>query len=302
MAQWRYYTNLAVPDTLAAGINNSATSIVAGSGAPVGYPSQFPWTLRLDPNTSSEELVSVSSGAGTSGTPWVVVRGYDGTTAKSHSSDAGIQHGMSAGDLTMAALHYAMGSGSGVHGLPASAWSTAALANLQDTTLANSSTSVVTFSSIPQTYSHLLLVAQGRLTETTDQANDALLTFNGDTAARYANVTWAVANPSGSIASGTGNAYASSSTPVFRFLASQAGSNVNAGGGFAFIPNYANAAFNKLVYSLSGGGNGTTSLVDMRTRIGIYNPVTQAAVTSLSLAAAAGNYLTGTRFTLYGIA
>jgi hypothetical protein len=57
LANWRYYTNFAVPDTLAPNINNSVTSIVAGSGAPVGYLSQYPWTLRIDPNTTSEELV-----------------------------------------------------------------------------------------------------------------------------------------------------------------------------------------------------------------------------------------------------
>lgn len=301
MANWRYYTNLAVPDTLAANLNTSVTSIVSGSGAPVGYPAQFPWTLRLAPGTPSEELVSVSSGAGTSATPWVVVRGYDGTTAKSHSAGDTIQHGSSAGDFTAAANHYAMGSGSGVHGLPASAWGTAAIALIQDTILANSTTSVVSFNSIPNTYSHLLLVAQGRLTETTDQAADIQLTFNGDTASKYGNVSWFVNNPTGTIATGTGNAFAAAAMPLFRMLASQAGAPANAGGGFAFIPNYTGALFNKLVYSLSGGGNGTSSFVDMRIRVGVYNPASQAAVSSFALAAAAGNFLTGTRFTLYGI-
>lgn len=302
MANWRYYTNLAIPDTLAANINTSATSIVTGSGAPVGYPTQFPWTLRLDPNTASEELVTVTSGAGTSGSPWVVTRAYDGTTAKSHSAGAAVAHGSSAGDFTAAANHYAMGSGSGVHGLPASAWETAAMANLQDITLANSTTSAVTFGSISQAYSHLLLFAQGRLTETGDQSNEVSLTFNGDTGSRYAYVTFAVSNPSGTIATGTGNAFAGASMPVFRFLASQAGANVNAGGGFLFIPNYTGTLFNKLAYGVTGGGNGTTSFVDLRTRLGIYNPASQAAITSLSLATPSGFFLTGTRFTLYGIA
>jgi hypothetical protein len=306
LAIWRFYSNLAVPDTLAVtgggSLSTSATSIYAGSGAPSGYPASFPFTLRLDPGTSSEELVSVTSGAGTSASPWTITRAYDGTTAKTHAAGATIAHGSSAGDYATAATHYNQGSGSGVHGLPASAWLTAAIANIQDTTLTTSTTSAVTFSSIPGTYSHLLLVAQGRLTETSVQSDDVQLQFNGSSSAVYSYVTQFASNPSGTMASGVGTGSSGTSMPAFRFTASQAGSNVNAGGGFVFIPNYASTAFNKLIYGISGGGNGTNSFVDIRTRIGIFNPASQSAVTSISLITPAGNFLTGSRFTLYGIA
>lgn len=301
MTIWRFYSNTAVADTLSVSINTSATSIVAGSGAPSGYPTNFPWTLRLDPGTANEELVSVSSGAGTSGTPWVVTRAYDGTTAKSHSAGAVIAHGSSAGDFSTAATHYNQGNGSGVHGLPASAWATAIMAKIQDTILANSTTAAVSFSGIPGTYAHLLLIAEGRLTETSVQSDDVLLQFNGDSAARYSYVSQFANNPSGSMTTGTATAFAGTAMPAFRFTASQAGSSVNAGGGFLFIPNYAGTAYNKLIYGVTGGGNGTSSFVDIRTRIGIYNPTSQAAVTSLSLSIGSGNFLTGSRFTLYGV-
>lgn len=306
MGNWRYYSNTAIPDTLGVPgggtLSTSATSLYAASNAPSGYPGSFPWTLRLEPGTANEELVSVSSGAGTSASPWVVTRAYDGTTAKTHASGVAIAHGTSANDFTQAANHYAEGSGSGVHGLPLSAWATAGISKIQDTTLSNSTTSVVTFSSIPQTYSHLLLVVQGRLTENTVQSDDTGIQFNGDSSSVYGYITQYANNPSGTMAFGAGNGFAVPAMPAFRLTASQAGSNVNAGGGFAFIPNYTSTAFNKLVYGITGGGNGTTSFADIRTRVGIYNPSSQAAITSLSITAPTGNFLTGSRFTLYGIA
>jgi hypothetical protein len=306
VANWRFYSNTAVPDTLVVtgggNLSTSATSIQAGSGAPAGYPASFPFTLRLEPNTSNEELVSVSSGLGTAASPWVITRAYDGTTAKTHNAGTALAHGSSAGDFTTAASHYALGSGSGVHGLPASAWSTPIMAKIQDTTLSNSTTSVVTFSGIPNTYSHLLLFAQGRLTETTVQSDDVSLQFNGDSSSVYSYVTQYATNPSGTMTSGIGNGSSGTGVPVFRFTASQAGANVNPGGGFIVIPNYTSTAFNKAIYGLSGGGNGTSTFVDIRTRLGIYNPATQAAVSSLSLSApSSSDFLTGSRFTLYGI-
>ena len=78
MASWRFYSNVSVADTLqvtgGGNLSTSATSIRAGTGAPVGYPTQYPWILRLEPGTSNEELVSVSSGAGTVASPWIIVR------------------------------------------------------------------------------------------------------------------------------------------------------------------------------------------------------------------------------------
>jgi hypothetical protein len=303
VANWRYYSNVAVQDTLASTISNSATSIVAGSGSPQGYPTSFPFTLSLEPGSANFELVSVSSGAGTSASPWVVTRGYDGTLARSHNAASTLVHAWSANDLTTAAQHYAMGSGSGVHGLPASAWAGNATVTINETTLANSTTNVVTWSGIPGTYEHLLIVVQARLTETTALTDDIVLTFNGDTGAHYSYVSEATTNIGGPLAGPTGtSAYAVTSIPLFRVAASQGGAPVNSGGGFAVVPNYNSAAFNKNVYGMSGAGNGTSSMVDGRLRWGFWNPTSQAAVTAVTLTAPAGsNFLTGSEFCLYGI-
>lgn len=290
-------------DTLAATISNSATSLYAGSGAPQGYPTSFPWTLDLEPGTSNFELVSVTAGAGTSATPWTVTRAYDGTLAHAHTAGVAIAHTWSAGDLTAAATHEALGSGSGAHGLPASAWAGNAAAVINETTLANSTTNVVTWSGIAATWEHLLIMVQARLTETTALSDNIALTFNGDTGAHYSYLDMSATNISGSLVGpSAATAFAVASIPAFRVAASQGGAPVNAGGGFAYVPNYNSAAFNKQVYSVSGAGNGTSSMVDGRVRFGFWNPVSQAAVTSVSLTAPAGsNFLVGSEFCLYGL-
>ena len=303
MANWRYYSNTAIADTLAATISNSATSLYAGSGAPSGYPTSYPFTLNLDPGTSNFELVSVTGGAGTSASPWTVSRGYDGTLARSHNAGAVLQHTWSAGDLAYAAAHEASGSGSGVHGLPASAWLGSALVTINETTLAGSTTNAVSWSAIPQTYEHLLVVVQARLTETTALTDDITLQFNGDTGAHYSYVETASANISGTLAApASASGYAVAGIPAFRVAASQGGAPANSGGGFAVIPNFNSAVFNKQVYSQSGAGNGTSAMVDQRIRTGFWNPSAQAAVTALTLTAPSGSYfLAGSEFCLYGL-
>lgn len=296
-------SNVAAADTLASTISNSATSIQAGSGAPQGYPTSYPFILALEPATSSFELVLVTAGAGTSASPWTVSRAADGTLAHAHSAGVPIEHTFSAGDFTEAAQHYAMGSGSGVHGLPASAWNGNACSAINETTLANSTTNVITWSGIPQTYQHLLVVAQARLTETTALTDDITLAFNGDSGAHYSSLTISATNISGSLVGpSAATAYATTGIPAFRAAASQGGAPANAGGGFAWVPNYAQAAFNKAVYSFSGAGNGTSSMVDGRLRWGFWNPAAQAAVTAVTLTApGSSNFLIGSQFCLYGV-
>lgn len=303
MTQWRYYSNVAVADTVASALSTSDTSIVAGSGSPQGYPTSFPFTLQLDPGSASFELVSVTAGAGTSASPWTVTRGYDGTLARTHGAGATLQHAWSANDLTQAAVHEGLGSGSGAHGLPASAWLGNACGTINETTLTNSTTNVVSWSGIPATFQHLLIVVQARLTETTALTDDITLTFNGDAGAHYSYLGMSATNISGSLVGpSAATAFATASIPAFRVAASQGGAPANAGGGFAWIPNYASAAFNKNVYAVSGAGNGTSAMVDGRVRFGFWNPTSQAAVTAVSLTAPAGsNFLTGSSFCLYGI-
>jgi hypothetical protein len=299
----RYYSSVAVPGNLGASISNSATSLYM-STTPSGYPGQFPFTLCLDGGTSEMELVSVTSGAGTAGSPWVVTRGFDGTTAVAHTGTTGtVSHDFSAYDLTTSRSHEASGSGSGVHGLPASAWDTAANAVINETVLNNSTTAVQTWSSIPQTYNHLMILALGRLTETSEQTDYLTLQINGDTSASYSWAQIETNNVGGALSSPTSTAtYGQTSFPAGRFTASGGGAAANAGALVAWLPWYTSTTYNKVALIQSGGGNGTSALVDARMFWGFYNPSSQAAITSLSIGALAGSYFrAGTSFALLGV-
>lgn len=304
MTIWRYYSNTAVADTLAVtgggNLSTTATSIYAGSGAPSGYPTSFPFILALEPGTSNMELVLVNSGSGTSAAPWIITRAADGTTAKTHNATTPIAHTYSAVDMSTAATHYNQGSGSGVHGLPSTAWLTSSFATIQESSPAAGVTSL-SFPSISQSYKNLMLVGQGRLAETTVVSDDVTLTFNGDAGAFYGYGTWLVDNPGGTNANGMANAYAAAGLPVFRLLASNAGTAAMGGGGMVIIPNYTGTALNKQVYSLSGGADGSQSFFDVRLRVGAYTPASQAAITSLSLVfPGSGGLAAGSFWGLYG--
>lgn len=90
----RYYSSTAVATSLAAPLSDSATS--CSVTALVGYPAQTPWTAVLDFDTTDEEIVEVTN---VSGTTLTISRGVDGTTAKNHSTGAGLRHGVSARDF-----------------------------------------------------------------------------------------------------------------------------------------------------------------------------------------------------------
>lgn len=301
------YVNTAVDGTLGAAITNSATTCFLAS-TPTGYPNAAtaPWRLVLDIGTVSEEIVTVTAGSGTSGSPWTITRAQDGTSGVAHSLGATAGHRITAGDENLSRSHEALiTSGSGAHGLPASAWVTAAIAALDENTFA-SATPSVTWSSIPGTYKHLLVVVQGKFSETTQQSDSVLCTVNGDSSASYSFVTQYATNVSGAstaaLFGGQTTSSAATSWPLLRMGASQSGAAANAGGGWAIIPNYTSATFNKGFYSVSGAGDGTTAFVDQRIVSGWYNPTTQAAITSITLTApGSSNFVIGSFVGLYGI-
>src|SRR5688500_1297975 len=87
------YTNTAVATTLAASVDDVATTITVA--AAVGYPA-VPYAVIVGSGVT-EEVLLVTAAAGTS---WTVTRGYDGTTAKAHAAGAAVYHGVIAADLT----------------------------------------------------------------------------------------------------------------------------------------------------------------------------------------------------------
>lgn len=96
----RYYSSVAPPTTLSAGITSGSTSIQVGSTT--GFPALTPYTLSIDYGSSSEELVQVNS---VGGVVLSVTRAIDGTSATSHNAGAIIRHVSSARDFADSRSH-----------------------------------------------------------------------------------------------------------------------------------------------------------------------------------------------------
>lgn len=117
----RYYSNIAALSTISTtgGISTGATEVAFSTTT--GFPSQYPYTLRLDPDTASEELITVTGPKPGSPGVFLITRAQDGTTAKSHSQGAPVTHGVSARDFQEPQDHITA-TAVGTHGLPDSAW------------------------------------------------------------------------------------------------------------------------------------------------------------------------------------
>ena len=103
----RNYSAIAVETTLTAAISSqtsgdSNTSFVVASVS--GFPSTFPYTLLVDPDTNKEEVLTVYGGTGTS---LQVYRGQDGSSAPAHSAGATVRHGVSAREFKELQTHIA---------------------------------------------------------------------------------------------------------------------------------------------------------------------------------------------------
>jgi len=106
----RYYSSTAIETTLMAPITGSTT--VISVAATTGFPGTTPFTLALDYESATNELVDVTMIAGTNLT---VTRGVDGTSATSHNAGARVRHVTSARDETDSRTHE--NSSNGIHGL-----------------------------------------------------------------------------------------------------------------------------------------------------------------------------------------
>lgn len=107
----RYFSSIATAKSLSSSINASVTQMTL-SGLPEGLTS-YPYTLVIDPDTISEEIVTVSSLS--SGTTLNITRGQDGSTATSHSAGAVVKHMVTARDLQEPQSH--INTTGSVHGI-----------------------------------------------------------------------------------------------------------------------------------------------------------------------------------------
>lgn len=153
-----------------------------------------------------------------------------------------------------------------------------------------SATATVTFSSIPGTYTDLVLVVNLQSSYNLDSGNGARLRFNGDAGNNYSNTNL---RGNGSTAS----SYRASNIDYIQIgLLPSSGGGTAAGTlgvGIANIQNYTNTTTFKTVL---GRTNSTSSVVEASA--GLWRST--SAITSITYFGD-GNILAGSTFTLYGI-
>lgn len=158
------------------------------------------------------------------------------------------------------------------------------------TTTLGSASATVTFSSISGSYTDLILVCTAR-SATAATSDSYLMTFNGNTTALYSRTRLL----------GTGSAASSANRSAatnidFEGLSgdtSAANTFMNA---IVQLQNYSNATTNKTCLIRGNDANNYVLAT-----VGLFRST--SAITSVSLATSSGaNFMTGSTFTLYGIA
>ena len=152
-----------------------------------------------------------------------------------------------------------------------------------------SNTASVTFSSIPATYTDLVVLASIRTVHGATQSVDCYVRFNGDTASNYSR-TYLYGSGS-SAASGR----ESSQTRIGAFYAPGGGATSNVfSAELLTIPSYANTNVYKTVLSSAGYSEGLVSRL-----VGLWRST--SAITSIEIGPASETMVTGTTISLYGI-
>jgi hypothetical protein len=158
---------------------------------------------------------------------------------------------------------------------------------ISSTTISGTSTSTITFSSIPQTYTDLELVIQVRENSTSD--GNTFINFNSDTGTNYS-----LTQLYGSGSSGSSNRVSSQTKTGFYGNASQTDASTTYGLSKAYILNYSNSTTYKSIYS-----QGNFTNIEVVARMHLWRST--AAITRIDLTLATGNYANGSVVTLYGI-
>lgn len=151
----------------------------------------------------------------------------------------------------------------------------------------------LTLSSIPATYSKLVIDVIGRSASALTSDN-IIMQFNGDTGANYSAVfIEAVAS-----APIVGTTAGTASPPIINIPGSTTPANFASSGSIE-IPGYTSVAFFKSAFGQCAGGV-SVSPIPVYLALGLYWTNTAAINAIKLLLASAGNFSAGTTFTVYG--
>lgn len=153
--------------------------------------------------------------------------------------------------------------------------------------------SSIDFTSIPATYTDLLIKAS--LRSTVSQTNDyGIIQFNGDTGSNYPWIQLAGNGANASSSSGT-----STGALALRYSAANATANTF-GNNELYIPNYTGSTYKSISSDTASENNGTAASDAIASLwAGLWNNT--AAITSISLKPASGSFVQYSTATLYGI-
>lgn len=160
--------------------------------------------------------------------------------------------------------------------------------------IADGTTGSKTFASIPGTYRSLRLIWFARGSAASTIVNMSM-TFNGDTAANYDREI-----VSGNSASTTAAADVASTSVVLGTISAATSPSGEAGNGQLLIPGYANTTFRKSAHTTQSFKSADSAAGLFIRSSGIWWRST-AAISSMEISLASGNFVSGSRLVLYGV-
>lgn len=152
----------------------------------------------------------------------------------------------------------------------------------------------VDLTSIPATYTHLLLVCLGRSDQAAANINSSVR-FNNDSGANYeVEISTAFGTSVAGISAVAQTGISMFSVPGTTGVATSPGTT------YLDIPDYAATTFHKVVLGRHGSKKGTTA-ADRVTQFLEGMWLSTAAIDRITLTPSAGNFVAGSSFQLYGI-
>ena len=155
----------------------------------------------------------------------------------------------------------------------------------------------VTFNSIPQGYTDLVLVANMRGSGASfNNMTYPLIQFNGDTGTNYSYTSLFARN------TGSSDTAVSERATNVNGIKTLANTSVVFSPNIIHIQNYSNTTTFKTVLNRGAGANGTTAVDGTLANVGLWRNTTAITSVTLTLSGTGLNFVVGSNFSLYGIA